>query len=401
MNIALSSDEQGFRDEVRAFLAESLPASVSRASRLSTGVFVDPPWTGEWHQALYRKGWITPFWPVEYGGCDWTPTQRYIFDIECARAGAPIVAPMAIGLVGPVLCQFGSDWQKAHYLPRIREGVDYWCQGFSEPGAGSDLSSLKTAAVRDGDEYVVDGSKMWTTHAHFADMIFALVRTAREERQQQGISFLLIDMRSAGIDVRPIITLAGDHEVNQVFFDHVRVPVANLVGEEGRGWDYAKFLLEFERGGGAPSIRCRLALERYREILRNESDGDGKLIGADDMLIELGRLEAEVMALEMLDMRQVAAREATARPGPMASVVKTLGSELQQKIARAAVAALGHDALPDIAFQPPDFAAPNNNPVPEHGWTITRSHLNGLAGTIFGGASEVQRDIIARMVIEG
>lgn len=400
MNIALTPGEQSFRDEVLMFLAESLPASVSRASRLSTGVFVDPPWSREWHLALFRKGWITPSWPVEHGGCDWTPTQRYIFDTECARANAPIVAPMAIGLVGPVICQFGSDWQKAHYLPRIRGGEDYWCQGFSEPGAGSDLSSLKTAAVRDGDEYVVNGSKIWTTHAHFADMMFALVRTSREERQQQGISFLLIDMRSEGLDVRPIVTLAGDHEVNQVFFDNVRVPVANLVGEEGRGWDYAKFLLEFERGAGAPSIRCRMALERYREILRNECDGDGKLIEADDILIELGRLEAEVMALEMLDMRQVAARQAAVRPGPMASVVKTLGSELQQKISRSAVAALGHDALPDIAFEPPHFSAPNDNPVPEHGWAVTRSHLNGLAGTIFGGASEVQRDIIARMVID-
>lgn len=399
MDIALSPDELSFRDEVRAFLAEELPDSVKRASRFSTGVFVDPPWSRPWHLALYRKGWITPSWPVEYGGCDWTPTRRYIFDTECARAGAPIVAPMSIGLVGPVICAFGSDWQKSHYLPRIRSGDDYWCQGFSEPGSGSDLSSLKTTAVRDGDEYVLNGSKIWTTHGHFANMMFALVRTSREERQQQGISFLLIDMRSAGLEVRPIITIGGDHEVNQVFFDDVRVPAANLVGEDGRGWDYAKYLLEFERGGGAPSIRCRLALDRHREILRQGSD-DGRLIDQENQQIELGRLEAEVMAVEMLDMRQVAARQSGERPGPAASVVKTLGSELLQKISQASIVALGLDALPDVAFEPPDFAAANDIPIPEHAWAVTGRHLNGLAGTIFGGASEVQRDIIARMFID-
>lgn len=399
MDIDLSSEEMAFREEVRLFLAEELPASVRRAARFSTGVFVDPPWSRPWHLALYQKGWITPSWPTEYGGCDWTPTQRYVFDTECARAGAPIVAPMSIGLVGPVICAFGSDWQKSHYLPRIRAGDDYWCQGFSEPGSGSDLSSLKTAAIRARDEYIVNGSKIWTTHGHLADMMFALVRTSRDQRQQQGISFLLIDMCSEGLEVRPIITIAGDHDVNQVFFDNVRVPAANLIGDEGKGWEYAKYLLEFERGGGAPSIRCRLALDKYRLILC-QANGDGRLIDHEDQQIELGRLEAEVMALEMLDMRQVAARQNGQRPGPVASVVKTLGSELLQKISQASVGALGLDALPDVAFEPPDFAPANSIPIPEHAWTMTRRHLNGLAGTIFGGASEVQRDIIARMVID-
>lgn len=400
MNITLSQSELAFRDEVRTFLTNCLPPHIARASRLSTGVFVEPAWTREWHLALYEKGWITPSWPVEYGGCGWSPTQRYIFDKECATAAAPLVAPMAIGLVGPVICTFGTDWQKSYYLPRIRSGDDYWCQGFSEPGAGSDLSSLKTTASREGDSYVVNGTKMWTTHAQFADMMFALVRTSRGERQQEGISFLLIDMKSAGLEVRPILTLAGDHEVNQVFLDNVRVPVANLVGEEGRGWDYAKFLLEFERGGGAPSIRCRIALDRYREILTREVGADGRLLDAEDMRIDLGRLEAEVMALEMLDLRQIAARQNGERPGPMASLVKTLGSELLQRISQAAIVALGYSGLPDVALQRPEFVPPNDVPIPEHAWAVTGRHLNGLAATIFGGASEVQRDIIAKMLLD-
>jgi len=398
LHIELNSEEQAFRQEVLEFLEQHLAPSVRRASRLSTGVFVDPPWSKDWHNALYEKGWITYTWPQEYGGCDWTPVQRYIFESEAAHRGAPTVAPMAINLVGPVICEYGSDWQKEHYLPRIRSGQDYWCQGFSEPGAGSDLSGLKTKAVRDGDDYIVSGEKTWTTHAHFANMIFALVRTSREEKQQNGISFLLIDIDSPGITVSPIITIAGDHEVNQVHFDDVRVPARNLVGEEGKGWTYAKYLLEFERGGGAPSTRSRIALERYKTILRNEpGDTPGKrLIDEKDIQLRLGQLAARVIALETLDMRQVARRQAGSRPGTTASIVKTLGSELLQAIEKASMEALGSYGLPSLTLDGPEFAAPNDTLVPEYGLAVAGRHLNGLASTIFGGASEIQREIIAR-----
>ena len=398
MHIELNPEEQAFRQEVLEFLEEHLSPTVRRASRLSTGVFVDPPWSKEWHSALHEKGWITHAWPQEYGGCGWTPVQRYIYESEAARQGAPAVAPMGIGLVGPVICEFGTDWQKEHYLPRIRSGEDYWCQGFSEPGAGSDLSSLKTKAVRDGDDYIVSGEKTWTTHAHFANMIFALVRTSREEKQQNGISFLLIDMDTPGLTVSPIITIAGDHEVNQVHFDNVRVPASNLVGEEGKGWSYAKYLLEFERGGGAPSTRSRMALERYKTILRNEvGDTPGKrLIDEKDVQLRLGQLAARVIALETLDMRQVARRQSKGRPGATSSIVKTLGAELLQAIEKASMEALGPHGLPAMEIEGPDFVVSNQSPVPEHGWAISGRHLNGLAGTIFGGASEIQREIISK-----
>ena len=276
------------------------------------------------------------------------------------------------------------------------------CQGFSEPGAGSDLSSLKTKAVRDGDHYIVTGEKIWTTHAHFANMIFVLARTSQEERQQQGISFLLIDMKSPGVSVRPIITLGGDHEVNQVFFDDVRVPVENLVGEEGKGWNQAKYLLEFERGGGAPSVRSRVALERFKNVLRNEvGDSHGsRLIDEKDRQFRLGELEARVMALEALDMRLVAKRQTGERLGTTASLIKTLASELLQEIEKASVEALGAHALPDLAFDGPAFAVSNEAPVPEHGWAIVGRHLNGLAGTIFGGASEIQREVISKDLVK-
>ena len=398
MHIELNPEEQAFRQEVLDFLEQHLAPAVRRASRLSAGVFVDPPWSKEWHRALYQKGWITFAWPQKYGGCGWSPVQRYIYESEAARSGAPAVAPMGIKLVGPVICEYGSDWQKEYYLPRIRSGEDYWCQGFSEPGAGSDLSSLKTKAVRDGDDYIISGEKTWTTHAHFANMIFALVRTSREDKQQNGISFLLVDMDSPGVTVKPIITIAGDHEVNQVHFDNVRVPASNLVGEEGKGWSYAKYLLEFERGGGAPSTRSRTALERYKTILRSEA-GDtpgNRLIDEKDIQLRLGQLAAQVIALETLDMRQVAKRQGGGRPGATSSIVKTLGAELLQTIEKASMEALGPHGLPAMKLEGPDFLVSNQTPVPEHGWAIAGRHLNGLAGTIFGGASEIQREIISK-----
>ena len=239
---------------------------MKRATALTPSVFSDPDIGMAWQRALNKKGWGAPGWPVDHGGPDWTPAQRWIFESESARAGVPNVNVMGVKMVGPVIIGFGSPEQKNFYLPRILSGEDYWCQGYSEPGSGSDLSSLKTRAVRDGDDYVINGTKIWTTHAHHANRMFALVRTNETERQQDGISFILIDMKSPGITTRPILTIGGDHEVNQVFFDDVRVPVANRVGEEGKGWTYGKYLLEFERGAGIASAKLRDALKTISDL---------------------------------------------------------------------------------------------------------------------------------------
>ena len=266
MDLTFNAEERAFEKEVRDFIAANLTPEMKRATALTPSVFSDPDIGMAWQRALHRKGWGAPGWPVDHGGPDWTPAQRWIFEAECARAGVPNVNVMGVKMVGPVIIGFGSPEQKNFYLPRILSGEDYWCQGYSEPGSGSDLSSLKTRAVRDGDDYIINGTKIWTTHAHHANRMFALVRTNETERQQDGISFILIDMKSPGITTRPILTIGGDHEVNQVFFDDVRVPVANRVGEEGKGWTYGKYLLEFERGAGIASAKLRDALKTISDL---------------------------------------------------------------------------------------------------------------------------------------
>jgi len=269
MDIAFSAEERGFEKEVRQFIAENLTPEMKRAQALTPSVFSDPDIGIAWQKSLHKKGWGAPGWPVEHGGPDWTAAQRWIFEAECGRAGAPNVNVMGVKMVGPVIIGFGSSEQKNYYLPRILSGEDYWCQGYSEPGSGSDLASLKTRAVRDGDDYIINGTKIWTTHAHHANRMFALVRTNDTPRQQDGISFILIDMKSPGITIRPILTIGGDHEVNQVFFDDVRVPVANRVGEEGKGWTY----------GEIPArIRARRR-HRFRQVARcaENNFGSGEL----------------------------------------------------------------------------------------------------------------------------
>ena len=273
MHLEMSADDLAFRDEVRAFLDEKLSDDLRDATRLNSGVFAEFDISQRWYKILYEKGWIAPTWPAEYGGPGWTPMQRYIYDSEAGKAGTPTVYLMGLTLVAPVIMQFGTDEQKAYYLPRILSGEDIWCQGYSEPGSGSDLASLQTRAVRDGDEYVINGSKIWTTGAQHADWIFCLVRTAEGEKRQEGISFVLFDMKTPGIMVEPIITLAGDHEVNQVFFDDVRVPVANRLGEENDGWTVAKYLLEFERGGSAYAAMVDASLAKLRDIVEAEPGG--------------------------------------------------------------------------------------------------------------------------------
>ncbi|MBN8483966.1 MAG: acyl-CoA dehydrogenase family protein [Sphingomonadales bacterium] len=370
-----TADLAAFRAEVRAFLAESLTPELARAGRRATSVFAHPDHSIAWQKILTAKGWGAIDWPVEYGGTGWSPMQKYIFSAECARAGAPNLLPQGLKMVAPVLMHYGSDEQKAFFLPRILSGEHYWCQGFSEPGSGSDLASLKLKAERDGDHYVLNGSKIWTTHAHFANWMFALVRTSNEGKPQAGISFVLIDMATPGLKVDPIISLAGEHELNQVFFDNVRVPVANRLGEENDGWSVAKYLLTFERGGRyAPGLFGQLAK------LAEEAP-------EDPVLRERLRREAVTLeALEALELKSIGASGAKA--ALYASVLKVQGTEAAQRIDTLAceIAGLAGWAIAD--GQSPDLLA-----------TALPRYLNGRAATIYAGSNEIQRDLISRAVL--
>lgn len=391
MDLSFSATDKIFQTEVRDFIAAHLTADIRRAWALTPSFIAEPDIAGPWHRALAAKGWVAPLWPKEHGGPGWSPAQQYIFETECARAGAPVLSALGIRMVGPVIIGFGSQAQKDHYLPRILSGEDYWCQGYSEPGAGSDLASLTTRAVRDGDDYVVNGSKIWTTHAHHANRMFALVRTGQGKRKQEGITFLLIDMTSPGISVRPIHTMGGDHDVNQVFFDDVRVPVANCVGEEGKGWSYGKYLLEFERGAGIAAARLRVALDKLRAIA-----GDM----ADDPLLaaRFSETEIDIDTLEMIELRIMSSLQSGQNPGPVASLLWLRTSEVKQAVTRLGVDVLGADALPAEPMRPL-YALNHPTVIDEDALTIMPLHMNGRAETIFGGASEVQREIIAKTML--
>ena len=394
MDLTYTGDDLAFRDQVRAFLEAELPADlrhkVHNHLRLHKDDYV------RWHRILARQGWVAPGWPREHGGPGWTPVQRHIFEEECARAGTPPVLPFGVNMVAPVIMAFGSQEQKDYYLPRILACEDWWCQGYSEPGAGSDLASLKTTAVRDGDHYIVNGQKTWTTLAQHADMIFCLVRTDPTVRKQEGISFLLIDMHAPGVTVRPIIMLDEDHEVNEVFFDNVRVPVANLVGQENRGWTYAKYLLGHERTGIAAVGRSKRELARLKALARREHKDGAPLLRDPLFAAKVADLEIELMALEMTVLRVLA--QADKAPGPEASVLKVRGTEIQQRLSELMVEAAGPLALP---FDPAwlegerehsviddDFAAP-----------LLPHYFNFRKTSIYGGSNEIQRNIISQMIL--
>ena len=396
MDLSFSTEERAFEKEVREFIAQNLSPEMKRATALTPSVFSDPDIGMAWQRALHRKGWGAPGWPVEYGGPDWTPAQRWIFEAESARAGAPNVNVMGVKMVGPVIIGFGTREQKDFYLPRILSGEDYWCQGYSEPGSGSDLASLKTRAVRDGDDYIINGTKIWTTHAHHANRMFALVRTNETERQQAGISFILIDMKTPGITTRPILTIGGDHEVNQVFFDDVRVPVANRVGEEGKGWTYGKYLLEFERGAGIASAKLREALSSISDLAQSELTG--RAIDNPDIAVRMSEIEVDIDALEMTELRVLSALQTGQNPGAVSSVLKLRNSEIRQAVTRLAADVIGHDALAVEPGRP--FYRLNHEPaIPEDMLTVMPEYLNGRAYTIFGGSSEIQREIIAKLML--
>ena len=364
-----------FQAEVRAFLEAELTPQLREGAARTTSVFVDPAISLPWQAILHRRGWAAPEWPAQFGGPGWDDMQRYVFAAECARAGTPSLSPMGLKMVAPVIMHYGTPERQAHYLPRILSGEDYWCQGFSEPGSGSDLASLQLRAVRDGDDYVLNGSKIWTTHAHFANRMFCLVRTSTEGKPQAGISFLLLDMASPGITVKPIRTLAGDHEFNQVFFDDVRVPIANRLGDENDGWTVAKHLLTFERGGKyAPPLIERLTRLRRRE-------------GLDPLIA--ARLAKEVVnlrALQALEMK--AMRGAGGSPALYASVLKVLGTEAMQRIDVLACDIEGQGA----------WAVPTGQTPADLAVAAPR-YLNDRAASIYAGSNEIQRDLIAKLIL--
>jgi acyl-CoA dehydrogenase len=392
MELGLSVHDRAFRDEVREFLDTHLTDDMRREAGRTTSVFAEYDLNITWHRILFAKGWVAPHWPREYGGTGWSDIQRYIFAGECARAGAPNLSPMGLKMCGPMLMGFGTPEQKAFYLPRILSGDDYWCQGYSEPGSGSDLASLQCRAAIDGDDYVINGTKIWTTHAHYANRMFCLVRTAQGPKPQEGISFVLIDMATPGITIKPIITLAGDHEVNQVFFDDVRVPRANRVGQENDGWTVAKYLLEFERGNAYAAI-LRVALEKTRDL--------GKACGLahdDDFSRKLAQVEIDLTAIEMTEHRIMSAMSKGGNPGPESSMLKACGTEMQQRIGELGVEALGHYAAPNqFSARQPHANVPIIGPV--EGLITVPSYLNNRAASIYGGSNEIQRNIMAKMVL--
>lgn len=399
MNLDFTPSELAFQQEVRAFFAEKLTPDLRRANALTPSVFSDPDIFRRWQRILFERGWAASSWPLEFGGTGWSTTQQYIFEVENAIAGGPPLLPQGLRMVGPVIMKFGTQAQKEFYLPKILTGEDYWCQGYSEPGSGSDLASLKTRAVRNGDDYIVNGSKIWTSHAQFANRMFALVRTAESPKKQDGISFILIDMDSPGISVRPILTIGGDHEVNQVFFDDVRVPIANLVGAEGQGWSYGKYLLEFERGGSMASGRLRSKLRKIEKLASIYRDGDRSLLESPAISMRLSELEIDIDALEMTELRIMSSLQTGQNPGSVASsMAKLRNSELKQALSRLAIDILGDDAL---IWEPrrPLYELDEPSLLEDQALSVSAEYLNTRAYTIFGGTSEVQRDVIAKVVI--
>ena len=393
MNLSFSDEELQFQGEVRQFLAENLPKHIIEGTANNGSVFVEKDIALQWQDILVKKGWAVPQWPVEHGGTDWTPTQKYIFSKECYHAGAPMLIPLGLLMLAPVIMAFGTDEQKAEYLPKILSGEHYWCQGYSEPGSGSDLASLKLKAESDGDHYIVNGSKIWTTHAHLADHIFCLVRTDNSGKPQAGISFLLIDMAAPGVVVEPIITMAGDHEVNQVFFDNVRVPMANRIGEENQGWSYAKYLLEFERGGGFNAHRIRHELDYLRGLIKDAKNCNAAFDWEGTMARKLARIEIDLKALEITELRILSAVSDGGNPGPESSIMKLSATRLEQEINELSVDVLGYNSfiMNPIA---------GGNPVrADYVSSIVPRYLNNRAASIFGGSQEIQRNIIAKMVL--
>jgi len=396
MDLSYTQDELAFRDEVRTFLDEKLPKEMS--DKIRRGESIGKAGHEEWHAILNDQGWLAYSWPKEFGGAEWNAVQRHIFEDECAAAYAPRIVPFGLSMLAPVLQKFGSKAQQDHYLPRILDGTDWWCQGYSEPGAGSDLASLKTRAVRDGDHYVVNGQKTWTTLGQHADWIFCLVRTDPDAKQQEGISFLLIDMNTPGIEVRPIVLLDGTPEVNEVFFDNVRVPVENLVGEENKGWAYAKYLLTHERTGIAGVGFSRAGLDAVKRIARQESANGRPLIENPHFAARMAQVEIDLMAMSTTNLRIISQAAAGQAPGVESSMLKVEGTIIRQEINDLARRAVGPYAMPFAS----EAVEGNNDPIgPDYAGPVAAQYFNNRKLSIFGGSNEIQRGIIAKVKMGG
>ena len=402
MRLAFNDEELAFQKEVRDWLAANMPTEVAEESRRSRTSHVSKERLLQWQKKLAGKGWLCPNWPKEYGGPGWNSTQKFIFEMEMARADSPYLSSFSIKMVAPVLMKYGSAAQKQRFLPKIAAAEELWCQGYSEPGSGSDLASLRTKAVREGDHYIVNGQKIWTTNAHYADWIFCLVRTSNEGKRQEGISFLLIDMKSAGIKIDPIYLVDGTrtpmrHEVNQVFFTDVKVPVENLVGEENKGWTYAKYLLEFERGGQAFGPRLRKAFRHLQTLSKSQLDAGEPLSASVKWREKMAVLEIEIDAVEMNEMMFYSGLKTGDAPGNMGSVVKMRGTEVGQKVTELAVEAVGWYGAPFTELRNFD-----SNVVPvggEYVDDVSPRYFNTRKTTIYGGSSEVQRNVLAKAML--
>ncbi len=397
MDLNYTDEQKAFRDEVRSYLAEELPARLVNKVRL--GKTLTKQDHEEWHAILNKRGWLAGNWPRAFGGAGWDAVQRHIFEDEMTRASAPRIVPFGLGMLGPVLQKFGSKAQQDYYLPRILSGEDWWCQGYSEPGAGSDLASVRTTAERDGDHYVVNGQKTWTTLGQHANKIFCLVRTSKEGKPQEGISFLLIDMNSPGVKVRPIVLIDGEPEVNEVFFDDVRVPVENRVGEENKGWTYAKYLLTHERTNIAGVGFANAGLENLKRIARLEQANGRPLIENPHFAARIARIEIDLMAMSTTNLRVVSKAAAGQAPGAESSILKIKGTVIRQEINALTRSAVGPYAMPFASEALEDGS--NLGPVgPDYAEGATAQYLNNRKLSIFGGSNEIQRTILSKAILE-